>query len=140
MLLTAVVIALSLREGNAEPLESAAENIGAEVEAPFVNLASESRTAHILYGDSTGGGHLWPGLPGKTPFPQGWSAGQIMHSVSDIATDPNLSWVQQTGKPGAMFTNAGNPTRWFVSGTRGGVNINVVLEPAGGGIITAYPH
>lgn len=27
-----------------------------------------------------------------------------MHSVSDIATDPSLTWVQQTGRAGAAFT------------------------------------
>ncbi len=37
---------------------------------PLVNLASEKRTIHILNGDATGGGHMWPGNPGKTPFPR----------------------------------------------------------------------
>ena len=104
-----------------------------------VNLASSQRTTHILKGDATGGGHLWPGKPGKTPFPKGWDGSRIMHEVSDIATDPKLQWIQQTGKPGAMFTKAGDPTRWYVIGERGGIKIKVVLEPAGEGIITAHP-
>jgi hypothetical protein len=62
-----------------------------------------------------------------------------MNDVSDVATDPSLQWIQQTGRPGAWFTNAGDPTRWYVIGDRGGVTIKVVLEPAGEGIITAHP-
>jgi RHS repeat-associated protein len=105
----------------------------------FVNLASPQRTTHILTGDATGGGHLWPGLPGKTPFPQGWSGDKVMHCVSDIATDPGLQWVQQTGKAGSLFTKAGDPARFIVIGEREAVRIKVVLEPAGEGIITAHP-
>ncbi|WP_390615422.1 EndoU domain-containing protein [Botrimarina colliarenosi] len=84
--------------------------------------------------------HLWPGKPGKTPFPKEWDGSRIMHEVSDIATDPSLTWIQQTGKPGAMFTKSGKPTRWYVIGERGGVKIKVVIEPAGEGIITAHPQ
>ncbi len=105
----------------------------------FVNLASPERTAHILQGDATGGGHLWPGAPGKTPFPESWSGEQIMHNVSDIATDPSLNWGQQTGQAGSWFTRAGDPARFSVTGVRDGVTIRVILEPAGEGIITAHP-
>jgi len=105
----------------------------------FVNLASPQRTAHILQGDASGGGHLWPGAPGKTPFPETWSGEQIMQNVSDVATDPSLSWVQQTGKAGSWFTKAGDPARFSVTGVKDGVTIKVILEPAGEGIITAHP-
>ena len=104
-----------------------------------VNLASPQRTTHILDGDATGGGHLWPGQPGKTPFPQSWSRERIMHEVSDIASDPAQTWVQQTGKPGSLYTKAGDPARFVGIGERGGVRIKVVIEPAGEGIITALP-
>jgi RHS repeat-associated protein len=104
----------------------------------LVNLASPGRTKHILYGDATGGGHLWPGGAGKTPFPKNWSPGKIMHEVSDIATDPNISWVHQTGN-GGLFTRAGNPARFAAEGVRDGVSIKVIIEPAGEGIITAFP-
>ncbi len=88
----------------------------------FVNLASAERTTHITVGDATGGGHMWPGAPGKTPFPQGWSADQIMHHVSDIATDPGLQWIQQTGKAGSLFTKAGDPALLRDGDTRRGRN------------------
>lgn len=91
----------------------------------LVDLASASRRTHILQGDRTGGGHLWPGLPGKTPFPQGWSADRVMHEISDVATDPR-----------SVFT-PGRGGSTIVTGTRGGVDIRVVLRD--GEIITGYP-
>ena len=109
-------------------------------ESAWVNLASPQRTNHILFGDGpTSGGHLWPGNPGKTAFPQNWSADRIMHEVSDIATDPALAWVRQTGPAGSYYTKAGDPARFFVVGERGGVNVKVIVEPFGEGIITGYP-
>jgi RHS repeat-associated protein len=105
-----------------------------------VDLASATRREHILQGDSNGGGgHLWPGKPGKTVFPKHWSEDKIMHEISDVATDPNLKWTQQTGPAGADFTNAGAPVRYSVVGVRDGVKIRVIIEPVGEGIITGYP-
>jgi filamentous hemagglutinin len=94
-----------------------------------VNLASPDRTNHILNGDATGGGHLWPGGPGKSAFPADWSASQIMNTVSDIATDPTI--------PETVQSNG----RIVKEGTSNGVNIRVVIEPPskGGGIVTAFP-
>ncbi|MDE3739086.1 DUF637 domain-containing protein [Pseudomonas resinovorans] len=105
----------------------------------LINLANNQRTQHILLGDATGGGHLWPGAAGKTAFPATWNGNKVMHNVSDLATDPKASWTQLTGKPGAQFTTKGKPVRWAVEGVRDGVNIRVIVEPHGEGIITAYP-
>lgn len=87
-----------------------------------VNLASPDQTNHILNGDATGGGHLWPGGPGKSAFPDSWSASKIMNVVSDIATDPTIAeTVQANG-------------RIVKSGTVDGINIRVVIElPSKGG-------
>lgn len=63
-----------------------------------------------------------------------------MTHASDIATDPSLTWRPQSGKAGALFTKAGDPARFSVVGTREGIEIKVVVEPAGEGIITAHPH
>ncbi|WP_126464196.1 EndoU domain-containing protein [Propionibacterium australiense] len=104
-----------------------------------VNLASLQRTTHILDGDATGGGHRWPGAPGKTPFPRNWSDSQIMHNVSDIATDPNLKFVQQGGKPGATTYKSGNPMRYVTEGVRDGIPIKAIVEPGGEPIISGYP-
>jgi RHS repeat-associated protein len=92
----------------------------------YVNLASETRTNHILSGDSSGGGHLWPGDSGKTPFPQDWSAARVMHEISDVATDPASTRVAQGGKT-------------VVTGTRDGVRIRVVIDNTTGEIVTGYP-
>jgi hypothetical protein len=94
-----------------------------------LNLATPSRTNHILNGDATGGGHLWPGAPGKSSFPQGWSENKIMNTVSDIATDPAIPEIVQSN--GRIVKNA------IVDG----VEIRVVLDPPskGGGIVTAFP-
>lgn len=99
----------------------------------FVDLASASRRSHIL------DGHRYGGEAGNTWFPKGWSDDKIMHSVSDIATDPSLTWVQQTGRAGAAFTRGGAPVRYTVEGVQDGVKIRVVLEPGGEGIITGFP-
>jgi hypothetical protein len=107
-----------------------------------LNLASPARTGHILFGDATGGGHKF-GISrlfnGKTKFPATWSSEKIMTAVSDIASDPNLHWKQQTGISGSLFTKSGKPARFVVEGVRSGTNIKVVIEPAGQGIITAHP-
>jgi hypothetical protein len=123
---------------------AAARSANAGGDSNYVNLASPARTAHILDGEQMpsgdwSGGHAWPGAPGKTPFPKGWSDARIMHEVSDVATDPKLQWIQQTGPKGSMYTNAGDPSRFYVVGERGGVPIRVIIEPAGEGIITGHP-
>ena len=107
--------------------------VAAKAADEFVDLASASRRSHIL------DGHRYGGEAGNTWFPKGWSDDKIMHSVSDIATDPSLTWVQQTGRAGAAFTRGGAPVRYTVEGVRDGVKIRVVLEPGGEGIITGFP-
>jgi RHS repeat-associated protein len=109
------------------------------------NVASPEATKHILTGNETGGGHIWPGNPGKTPFPPSWSSNRIMGEVSDIATNPKYVLEHQTGS-GGLFTKAGKPARFIVKDpatgglpTVGKVPIKVVVEPAGKGIVTAHP-
>ncbi|MCR6688583.1 EndoU domain-containing protein [Cellulomonas sp.] len=99
----------------------------------LADLASASRRSHIL------DGHRYGGEAGNTWFPKGWSDGKIMQSISDIATDPSLTWVQQTGPAGAAFTRGGAPVIYRVDGVRDGVKIRVVLQPGGEGIITGFP-
>lgn len=90
-----------------------------------------------------GGGHRFPGPPGKSPFPQDWSDANIMHEVSDAATDPNLQGMKPKGKPwvsgDSLFTKKGAPARFPVWGVRDGVRTKVVVEPADEGIITGVP-
>ncbi|MCK4261373.1 MAG: EndoU domain-containing protein [Halanaerobiales bacterium] len=95
----------------------------------FVNLASLKRTKHILYGDKTGGGHLWPGKPGKSVFPKSWSAEKTMHNISDIVTDPKVFW-----KKGRVIKGV---QRYEAIAIRDGVKIKVITD--GKDIITAFP-
>lgn len=105
-----------------------------------VDLTDPQARKHILDGDETGGGHRHgTGKPGKSEFPKDWSDAKILHEISDVATDPNSTWTQQTGSPGAKFTKSGKPVRWKVEGTRDGVDITVIVEPNGKGIITGFP-
>ena len=85
-----------------------------------LNLASEARTNHILNGDATGGGHLWPGLAGKTPFPESWSASQVMNAISDVATDPEATSVVQGGR--TIVTGSQDATSVSLSTTRRGTS------------------
>ena len=62
-----------------------------------------------------------------------------MHRVSDIATDPELKWIQDTGPAGARLTRAGKPVKYRVYGERNGITVRVAIEPSGRGIITAFP-
>jgi RHS repeat-associated protein len=102
------------------------------------NVVSPQRTAHILIGDATGGGHMHPPQPGKTGFPPGWDASKIMHEVSDIATSPTSTFTRPDGKTD-LYYKSGKPARFTGTETRDGVPIKVVTEPAGEGVITAHP-
>jgi hypothetical protein len=110
----------------------------------FINLASSERTAHIIAGDATGGGHGWfgswqsftNGLTGqKSMFPITWSNGKIMNAVSDVTV--NNQWMQQTGRAGATLTRSGQPVRYTIQGSFQGVKIKVVTTATD--IITAHP-
>ncbi len=64
--------------------------------------------------------------------------------MSDVVSDPASTFVSDNGQPLANFndkylTNAGKPRTWWVFGTRDGVVIKVVYQPAGRGVITAFP-
>jgi filamentous hemagglutinin len=94
------------------------------------SIVTPDKATHILVGDQTGGGHLWPGLPGKSPFPKEWSAEQVLGAISDVATDPNSNRTPQSNG------------RIQVRGTRNGIDILVIVEPPNvrnGQIVTGYP-
>ncbi|MEV0776889.1 polymorphic toxin-type HINT domain-containing protein [Streptomyces sp. NPDC050428] len=95
---------------------------------------------HIIHGDRTGGGHKWPGQPGKTVFPRAWDTDKILDGIADVATSPNSVRTQQTGRAGALYTRNGDPSRWKVEGVVDGVNIRVIYEPATGRIVTGFPY
>ncbi|MCY9775831.1 EndoU domain-containing protein [Proteus mirabilis] len=93
---------------------------------------------HILYGDSTGGGHMHPGMPGKTTFPVSWDAKKIISEVDDILNSPSTTWFAQKGNGGA-FTKSGDVATWGAWEIRDGVQIRVVYQPGIGRVVTAFP-
>jgi hypothetical protein len=112
----------------ADDAAGAADDV-ANVVDDATNVASDTRTNHILYGDETGGGHLWPGQQGKSSFPQNWDANTVMKNISDIATDPTLTWT-----PGRVINGV---QRYEVVGVRDGIAIKVITDA--NDIITAFP-
>ena len=88
---------------------------------------TEQRSAHILNRHRHGSGK-----PSKTEFPKGWTDAEILHAVSDVATDPNAT------------TGTGKWDSPYATGTRDGVEIRVDFYPPthpknAGKISTAYP-
>jgi hypothetical protein len=131
--------------------------VGAPIDPGRVDLTSPERGGHITQGEGpAAGGHAWPpnpegGVGGgpKSPFPREWNDDLILQVVSDIVTDPQTVWTQQSG-PGqgtqvrGLPTNppttaAGAPVRYRAEVVWEGVTIRVVVEPGGEGIITAFP-
>lgn len=113
-----------------------------EVRRNMVFLVNTQRAEHILYGDKSGGGDkfgLTRILNQKSKFPIHQTEKRILDEVSNIATDPNLDLVQQTGTKGSFYTKKGVPARFKVDGVVDGVKIRVIIEQAGEGVITAFP-
>jgi hypothetical protein len=88
---------------------------------------SIARRAHILDGDASGGGHRYGTGKGKSEFPKTWTDDEIIDAIEDVANDPTSARKQQVN---------GNLR---ISGTRNGVLITVIIEPASGEIVTGYP-
>ena len=89
---------------------------------------SDRRRRHILDGDRKAGGH-GPGrnTPEKSNSPSDWSDEKTTEAILDVANDP------------ASTRNPGDDGRTLVTGTRDGVDIEVVIDKTGKSIISAYP-
>ena len=129
-LLGAIVILMNPDEvkepGDGKKAEDGLKADGANSEDKPSLLDPKGET-HVLDGDKTGGGHRsGTGKPGKSEFPSGWSDDRIKGEISDVATDPASS--RAPGRGG----------REVVRGTRGGIDIEVIVEP-NGRIVTGYP-
>jgi RHS repeat-associated protein len=113
-------------------------------EGGFINLASSSRTTHIIAGDATGGGHAWfgslksftNGLTGqKSMFPITWSKSKIMHAASDVIMNNPIT--RQTGSLGSLYEKSGRLAKFTTFGEYQGVKIKVVWSNLD--IITSHP-
>ncbi|MEP7337337.1 MAG: DUF6861 domain-containing protein [Acidobacteriota bacterium] len=128
-----------LRKSPTSPTEGTVkpENPPSKSTAPAANAApkkiqvSPKRKAHILDGDATGGGHgPGRGTPGKSEFPGSLTDDQVIAGVEAIANDP-------AKYPGGKIPTSG---RVKLSGEINGVKTTVIVEPAGEGVITAWPE
>jgi hypothetical protein len=95
---------------------------------------SPARRQHILDGDGPGSGGHGPGrgISGKSEFPLRWSDNQTIDYIMDVVKDPSSRWKLQEPPRSPL-------DRWKVEGTKDGVDIRVIVEPDGEGIITAFP-
>ena len=111
------------------------------VDLEQASTITSERTTHILDGDpdGTGGHRSGTGRPGKTEFPEGWNDEVVLDNITKVVKDPNSQWTQQTGAAGRQFTRAGDPVIWKVEGTVDNIDIRVIVEPAGQGVVTGFP-
>jgi hypothetical protein len=104
-----------------------------------------NRITHILDGDESGGGHRYgverPEKFRHDTFPADWSDEKIVEAAQRVVGDPNSTWTNSAGRPvdGTLFNENDKPRRFLVDGRYDGQPIRVVVEPAGEGIISAYP-
>ncbi len=106
--------------------DGAKSDSGNDKDAP-PSIVDPDRATHILDGDKTGGGHrAGTGKPGKSEFPSNWSDDRVLGEISDVATDPKST------------TSPGRGGRTVTRGTRGGVDIDVIVDQ-NGRIVTGYP-
>ena len=90
--------------------------------------ASKLREQHFL------DGHQFPGKSGKTAFPESWGKDKIIGHVNDVAQDSGSAW-----RVAPERRCASSLRRYCIEGTRENVNVRVIVEPRGEGIITSYP-
>jgi len=67
-------------------------------------------------------------------FPNDWSEEKILECITEITTDPKISWKQITGQIGFLL----RPYKYLVDGVWEGRKIRIILEPDERGILTAY--
>jgi hypothetical protein len=93
-----------------------------------VNIISPKSRVHILYGDRTGGGHMFgQNKPCKSEFPKGWDEARILNTIGQIAANDNINWRREGN---GYYTGQQNVD---------GVKVRVVLNRERDDVITAYP-
>ena len=91
---------------------------------------------------------------GNSAFPDTWSDDNAIKAVGDVANSPKSIWQQATG-PGSgrnapktiggpdpnapLTTRNGRPVRFTVEGQNHSLDIRVIVEPGGEGIVTGFP-
>ena len=130
-------------QSETQPAESVSQDTTNEAQSDIVRTPQDSnitqdfnrasaispaRRTHILYGDATGGGHLFgQNKPCKSEFPKHWNEEVIIKEVDLIAANDNLNWQQQRNG-------------YYVTEQQvGTVKVRVVKGRNNKDVITAYP-
>ena len=116
---------------------------------------SPSRREHILEGeDPNDPGHGPNRGFGNSAFPDTWTDDYAIKAVENVANSPNSTWQQSTGPGGGrnapvtiggpdvnapLTTRNGRPVRFVVEGRNHGLDVRVIVEPGGEGIVTGFP-
>ena len=113
------------------------------------------RRRHILEGEGPDDPGHGPNRGfGNSAFPDTWSDDNAIKAVEDVANSPKSIWQQATG-PGSgrnapktiggpdpnapLTTRNGRPVRFTVEGQNHSLDIRVIVEPGGEGIVTGFP-
>ena len=116
---------------------------------------SDNRRRHILEGEGPDDPGHGPNRGfGNSAFPDTWSDDNAIKAVEDVANSPKSIWQQATG-PGSgrntpktiggpdpnapLTTRNGRPVRFTVEGQNHSLDIRVIVEPGGEGIVTGFP-
>lgn len=116
---------------------------------------SDNRRRHILEGEGPDDPGYGPNRGfGNSAFPDTWSDDNAIKAVGDVANSPKSIWQQATG-PGSgrnapktiggpdpnapLTTRNGRPVRFTVEGQNHSLDIRVIVEPGGEGIVTGFP-
>ena len=116
---------------------------------------SDNRRRHILEGEGPDDPGHGPNRGfGNSAFPDTWSDDNAIKAVGDVANSPKSIWQQATG-PGSgrnapktiggpdpnapLTTRNGRPVRFTVEGQNHSLDIRVIVEPGGEGIVTGFP-
>jgi hypothetical protein len=124
--------AASVAQAQIVALDAASRRTAEVQEAVFANLPrgiDRNGATHILWGDrADSGGHLWPGNPNKTPFPQDWQERKILDTASEIFVDPKTPWRRSP-----------NGRTWLAEVQIQGVEVRVVIDRSRERVVSAYP-
>lgn len=74
--------------------------------------------------------------PGENIYPDDWTSYKILEIFQDAYTSPSLTWKKIAQKGFSLFPRS---ERFYTIYQADNVELNIVSEPQGGGMITAYP-
>ena len=115
---------------------------------------SPSRREHIEGEGPNDPGHGPNRGFGNSAFPDTWTDDYAIKAVENVANSPNSTWQQSTGPGGGrnapvtiggpdvnapLTTRNGRPVRFVVEGRNHGLDVRVIVEPGGEGIVTGFP-